>query len=283
MAKKISFDNLPSAVEKIVELLTAEGTDHTALPELAQRMTLLEKRCANIERLLSPDRPLMDKQTVMRVLKVRPKVLVELENEGLLISHSEGRRSVYYEDDVVRFYMSTGWRALVEAASKTERALATESTPKALPDEPATATDGQLVDIDAAVELVGLTKLTLYKLTSNKKIPFVKQGSKNLFDPVALKEWMESRTSRKRKDVVVNGETVRPRSDNVEGATGEHRRVDMAVAGKILDRTPSAIYQLITTGSVPHYKDGRKVYFFSDELEEWIKTHPPRKRKSKSN
>jgi hypothetical protein len=58
-------------------------------------------------------------------------------------------------------------------------------------------------------------------------------------------------------------------------------RIDINAAGIIVDRNPGAIYQLIKTNVIPFHKDGRKVYFIAEELREWIKTHPARKRKSK--
>jgi hypothetical protein len=58
-------------------------------------------------------------------------------------------------------------------------------------------------------------------------------------------------------------------------------RIDINVAGTIVDRNPGAIYQLIKTNVIPFHKDGRKVYFIAEELREWAKAHPARKRRIK--
>ncbi len=199
MAKKVSYDNLPAAVEKILEILTAEGSDHTALPELIGRMTVTEKRLDKIEQLLSPERAAMDKKTVLRVLKIRPKMLSELEFSGTLLSHTEGRRVFYYEDDVVRCFMNqSAWKAAIEEASR-ERSVE-PATDKPLPagSESAPA-DNILIDIEAAAEMIGRTKLTIYKLTSTNKIPFIRTGKKLSFEVEALRKWMADNTPRKRR------------------------------------------------------------------------------------
>ncbi len=199
MAKKVSFDNLPAAVEKILEILTTEGSDHTALPELIGRVTVMERRLDKIEQLLSPDRATMDKKTVLRMLKIRPKMLSELEVSGVLLSHTEGRRTFYYEDDVVRCFMNqSAWKAAIDEASKERSVESDADMPVAVDSKPAVADNG-LVDIETAVEMIGRTKLTIYKLTSTNKIPFIRQGRKLLFEVEALRAWMADNTPRKRK------------------------------------------------------------------------------------
>ncbi len=194
MAKKISFDNLPSAVEKILDVLASGESGHTALPELVQRIALLEKKIDHLERTLSPNRPVMDKHAVLKTLKIRPKMLNELEMAGILPSHSEGRKTVFYEHDVVRFHMNQGWKTVMESASKPE---VVESAP---------------APIDIPAE-------------------------------------------------------------------GRHR-VDIHAASVILDRKTGAVRQLLS--KIPHHKEGRRIYFFTDELREWGKTNPPLKRKPKT-
>ncbi|MDR2911827.1 MAG: helix-turn-helix domain-containing protein [Alistipes sp.] len=201
MAKKISFDNLPRAVEKILETLAAGGSEHSALPELVQRMALLEKKFDNLERLVSPNRPVMDKQTVLRVLKLRPKVVSELERTGVLPSHSEGRRTLFYEDDVVRFYMNQGaWKSVVSSAAGSG------------------SVSDEGVDSEAAASAV---------------------------------------------------------------SEGGRKRVGAKEASVILNRSAAAVYQLTASGRVPFHKDGAKVFFYTDELREWLKGHPARPRVKK--
>jgi excisionase family DNA binding protein len=197
MAKKLSFDNLPGAVEKILEMLKAEGSEHTALPELMQRVARLEKKIDNIERSLSPDRPTMDKHTVLRTLKLRPRALNDLMESGALPSHADGRRTVFYEDDVVRFYMNNGWKAVKEAVAKSEPVAESAF------DEPAPmqiAADGrQRVDIKGACQLLGRTPASVYKCVSEKRIPFIKEGAKVSFYTDELREWAKSNPARKRR------------------------------------------------------------------------------------
>ena len=200
MAKKISFDNLPAAVEKILEHLTTGESEHTALPELIQRITLLEKKIDHLEKTLSPNRPVMDKHTVLKILKIRPKMLNELEMSGVLSSHSEGRKTVFYEDDVVKFHMNQGWKAAMAEAFK-----------------PAPADPAPVDPLPADIP-----------------------------------------------------------------AEGRHR-IDINAASVILNRSTGAIRQQLLGNRIPHYRDGRWVYFYTDELREWAKTHRPLKRKSKKD
>ncbi len=201
MTKKLSFDKLPEAVEKILAILTAENSGHTALPELVQRIMLLEKKVDHLEKTLSPDRPTMDKHTVLKTLKIRPKTLNELEMSGALPSHTEGRKSLYYEYDVVKLFMTQpAWKAAAESGAESG----------ADSKHPATTTRTSTVPIEA------------------------------------------------------------------DG----RRLVDIYGASEILGRTPGAIRQhLHISEDFPYHKDGRRLYFYSDELREWAKNHAPRKRR----
>ena len=274
MAKKVSFDNLPKAVEKILEILTAEGSDHNALPELIQRIMVIEKRLDKFEQMLSPNRATMDKKAVLGVLNITPKILRKLEHSGLLLSHSEGRRTFYYEDDVVRCHMNQS--ALKAAVEATPQAVSIEpgsDKPEIVESESNHANDG-LVDIEGAATMIGLSKLTVYKLKSTGNLPFVKQGRKLLFEVVALKKWMEDNLSGRRKRKAKRLDTV-----SQEPSTEGSERVDIHGASQILGRTPAAVRQHLST--IPHEKVGKKLYFDRKELEQWAETHRPRPRKSK--
>ncbi len=199
MAKKLSFDKLPEAVEKILTILTSEGSEHTALPELLQRVALLEKKIDYLQRTVSPDKPVMDMHEVCRILKLRPKAVSELAMSGVLPTREQGKKTVFYEEGVVKYFMTQGpWKETMPA----KPAIVQPASAEAAYDEPVSTTEGR-------------------------------------------------------------------------------RRIDINAAGEIVDRSAAAIYQLIKTGSIPYYKDGRKVYFFSDELHEWVKDHPARKRRAK--
>jgi len=52
----------------------------------------------------------------------------------------------------------------------------------------------RLLDIDEASEYLGITKNTLYGMTSQRRIPFVKIGGKMLrFDVQDLDRWIEKK------------------------------------------------------------------------------------------
>ena len=303
MAKKVSFDNLPAMVGKMLEILTAEGSEHTATPEILQRVKLLEKKLDSIERLVSPDRPVMDKQMVLRLLKIRPKQLSELELTGVLTSHKEGRSAVFYEDDVMRCYAKQfAWRNAIEQAAKPVASESAEPTvpvepvepdagkpdepvvpiepepASAVSDEPVSKEDVHLIDIDAAAAMIGRSKYAVYNLTSKDRIPFMRKGNKLLFDVEVLEKWMADNSSGK-------GKSIRREPKETGAGTVEadgRRRVDIHEASKIVGRNPGAIYELNRGGKIPSHKEGQKVYFIAEELTEWVKTHPPRKYKRKN-
>ncbi len=200
MAKKLSFDNLPAATQKILDILTSEGSEHTALPELVQHVVLLEKKIDHLQRSLSPDRPVMDMHEVCRVLKLRPKAVNELAMSGVLPCRDQGRKTVFYEDGVVKYFMTQpAWREAASSTSTPARRTRPEPTPAA-----ATVTTA--------------------------------------------------------------------------ATTNERQRVNIDDASAILNRSTAAVYQLVQAKSVPFYKDGRKVYFYADELRKWAESHPPRAR-----
>ena len=50
------------------------------------------------------------------------------------------------------------------------------------------------------------------------------------------------------------------------------RPIEINEACKILMKAKSTIYTLVRKGSIPCYKSGKKLYFYEDELLEWINT-----------
>lgn len=199
MTKTLSFNDLPAAVGKILEILSSEGSDHTILPELVQRIARLEKQIDYLQILMSPDKPVMEMQTVCRVLKLKPKAVYELVEAGILHTRTQDNKTVFYEESVVKYYVTQpAWKAALAAT----------------------------------------------KPTSATSVPN---------EPVSL-----------------------------ETATEGRQRVDIHVASVMLDRSVGAIYQQVSTNKIPFHKDGRNTYFFTDELREWAKDHPPLKRKPQS-
>ncbi len=46
--------------------------------------------------------------------------------------------------------------------------------------------------------------------------------------------------------------------------------IGLPEAKQILQKAESTIYRLVGNGTLPHYKQGRKLYFYEDELLEWV-------------
>ncbi len=55
-------------------------------------------------------------------------------------------------------------------------------------------TGPRLIDIHAVADYTGLSTHTLYKMTSNRKIPHVKLGGEGVFDLALLDEWIKKST-----------------------------------------------------------------------------------------
>lgn len=50
----------------------------------------------------------------------------------------------------------------------------------------------------------------------------------------------------------------------------KHRPIGVEDACRILDLTINAINKMIRERSIPHYSQGKKIYFFEDELIKWV-------------
>ena len=55
-------------------------------------------------------------------------------------------------------------------------------------------------------------------------------------------------------------------------ATDKHRIVEIDEACKITRRAKPTIYTLARKGLIPAYKRGKKLYFYEDELLQWIES-----------
>lgn len=65
---------------------------------------------------------------------------------------------------------------------------------------------------------------------------------------------------------------VKPVAEVQEDNRPSHELVDIYEAQKITLRSKPTIYRLAQTGQIPGYKNGKKWYFYRDELESWINT-----------
>jgi len=52
----------------------------------------------------------------------------------------------------------------------------------------------KLLTLDEAVELLQVSKPTLYRFTSQRKIPFIKIGGSIRFNEMKLIQWLEEKT-----------------------------------------------------------------------------------------
>lgn len=48
--------------------------------------------------------------------------------------------------------------------------------------------------------------------------------------------------------------------------------IDIDRAAEILGKSAKTIYHLAQNNRIPHYRQGRTLYFFEDELAEWVKS-----------
>ena len=212
--KRVTRDNLPEVVGRIWDFLQstgwAEGRHGKTTDEFDRRLERLEKKIDNIERLLSPDRPVMEKTTVLRLLKLRPRQLGELERTGILMSHREGRGSVFYEDDVMRFYASGVWRKVKEEAEEEKiaqsspagsgspatvpTAVAREIAPPPKVSAAIPATGRRRVDIYGAAEVLGCSPEAV-RLLFKSGLPCHRDGVWFYFFTDELREWAEKSKS----------------------------------------------------------------------------------------
>ena len=205
MKKKLTFDALPAAVEKILETLNSGTSEHTALPDLVQRIALLEKKIDYLQKSLSPDRPVMDTQSVCRVLKLRPKAVSELATSGVLPSRTEGRRTLFYEDAVVKYFMTQpAWNAPAPAkrayrrkSQKEESATIYVEAETRMSVKPE---GNRRINMAEASKMLGRAPGAVYQLTCSNRIPFHKDGSKVYFFTDELREWAQNHPPRPRKN-----------------------------------------------------------------------------------
>jgi len=52
----------------------------------------------------------------------------------------------------------------------------------------------QLIDVPTAAHYLGVSVHTLYKMVSQRRIPYIKVGSRVKFDPLKLEEWIKQQT-----------------------------------------------------------------------------------------
>jgi len=52
----------------------------------------------------------------------------------------------------------------------------------------------QLITVDRAAQQTGLSTHTLYKMVSQRRVPYVKLGGALRFDPVELDKWIKENT-----------------------------------------------------------------------------------------
>lgn len=197
MAKKLSFNDLPSAVERMLEILDSGDSGQTALPEIVQRLARLEKKIEYLQIMASPDKPVMDMQAVCRVLKLKPKAVYELAEAGILPSREQGRKTVFYEEGVVKYYTALPVWKTAAGSTAAPASSASASADTAAADIPS---EGRhRIDINAAAEILDRSTAAIYQLISNKRVPFHKDGNKTYFYTDELRAWVKDNPPRKRR------------------------------------------------------------------------------------
>ena len=61
--------------------------------------------------------------------------------------------------------------------------------------------NNKLLSADEAAAVLGIPKNTLYQLTSQRKIPFMKIGKRNLFEEAELISWARSNRKKTRDEL----------------------------------------------------------------------------------
>lgn len=143
--------------------------------------------------------------------------------------------------------------------------------------------DKPVMDMQAVCRVLKLKPKAVYELAEAGILASREQGNKTVFYEDSVIKYFATQPAWKAVLVGAKPSSAKPVSDESvpAGATTEERqRIDISVASVILNRKPGAIYQLTSNNKIPHYKEGTKLYFYSDELQEWAKSNPPRKRKT---
>ncbi|MDR0954716.1 MAG: helix-turn-helix domain-containing protein [Rikenellaceae bacterium] len=200
MAQKLSFDKLPEAVAQVLEILTRGGSEYAALPELIQRVTLLEKKIDYLQRTVSPDKPVMEMKEVCRVLKLRPKAVNELALSGALPTREQGNKTVFYEEGVVKYYMKQGpWKEAV-AKPAAEKPASEEGESAGFASSEAEGEGEQRIGIQAASEILDRSTAAIYQLIRNNSVPYHKEGRKIYFLRDELRAYSQTHRPRKRRE-----------------------------------------------------------------------------------
>jgi len=82
--------------------------------------------------------------------------------------------------------------SLVNELAEALKPTIEQAVHKAMESKKNTRTDSDLIFIDEAAELLGISKNTIYMRTSQKTIPFMKRGTKLYFSRKALLNWLET-------------------------------------------------------------------------------------------
>ncbi len=194
---------MPAAVAEILEILTSGTSEYTALPELIQRVALLEKKIDYLQKSLSPERPMMDTQAVCRVLKLRPKAVSELAASGVLPTRTEGRRTLFYEDAVVKYFMTQPtWNSPAPAKrAYRKRSEATRQETDTAPEPVSIPEDDRRIGAAEAARMLGRSSGAIYQLIFNNRIPFHRDGTTIFFQTAELREWAMKNPARPRKNL----------------------------------------------------------------------------------
>lgn len=121
-----------------------------------------------------------------------------------------------------------------------------------------------LIDVDAAAAMLGMSVSWLRKRTGDGSISFVKLGKAVRFDPATLTAWLHRHACE-----VIDAAGTLPAAPVPSG----EQVLDIAGAAELLGMSVSWLYKATSAGAVPHFKIGKVVRFDPARLRAWATSH----------
>ena len=80
------------------------------------------------------------------------------------------------------------------------------------------------------------------------------------------------RVLRNQERIIDSMNNLQERVGSLETPIDDWFPIDIQEAAKITNNAVGTIYNKVSKKVIPHYKQGGKIYFFRDELLQWLKT-----------
>ena len=143
--------------------------------------------------------------------------------------------------------------------------------------------DKPVMDMQAVCKILKLRPKAVSDLVNAGILQSRQQGGKTVFyEDGVIKHYAKQPSWQ----AAAATETAAPKSVASDPASflpvdGDRQTLDIKGASVLLGRSLPTVYQQISSGDIPFHKKANRVYFFADELMEWLEMHPPRPRKAK--